>query len=263
MRLFLELSKRAFQRHLTYRTAAIAGLVTNTFFGLLRAALLIALYGQQTEVVGISLQGAITYTALTQGLIAYLSIFGWYELMESVNTGQVGADLLKPMNYFTFWLAKDLGRAGLNLLTRGVTMLLIYTFFFDIYFPSHGWQWLAVTVALILSWLISFAWQFLVNLTAFWSPNARGIGRFWFGLAWVLSGFIMPLRFYPDWFITLANLTPFPAMVNTLVEIYLGVLTGPALLQALLSQLGWAVGLIVVGQWVLRAGLRRLVIQGG
>jgi ABC-2 type transport system permease protein len=118
-------------------------------------------------------------------------------------------------------------------------------------------------VSLVLSWLVGFAWRFLVNLAAFWTPNAQGIGRFAFGMAWVLSGFIMPLRFYPDWFITLANFTPFPAMVNTVVEIYLGVLSGPQMVQALLTQLVWFFILTAVAQVVLKAGMRRLVIQGG
>ncbi len=73
----------------------------------------------------------------------------------------------------------------------------------------------------------------------------------------------MPLRFFPDWFVTLTRFTPFPAMVNTVVEIYLGVLSGPASLQALLEQALWMVILISLGQLALRAGVRRLVIQGG
>jgi ABC-2 type transport system permease protein len=93
MKLFFELSKRSFQRYLTYRAATIAGLITNIFFGLLRASVLIALYDARPEVAGISIQGAITYTGLTQAIIAYLAIFGWWDLMQSVNTGEVAADL--------------------------------------------------------------------------------------------------------------------------------------------------------------------------
>jgi len=52
-------------------------------------------------------------------------------------------------------------------------------------------------------------------------------------------------------------------MVNAFVEVYLSLTTGPALLQLLLGQLLWAIILTGVGQWVLRAGMRRLVIQGG
>ena len=78
-----------------------------------------------------------------------------------------------------------------------------------------------------------------------------------------MSGFFMPLRFFPDWFVTLCRLTPFPAMVNTIIEIYLGVVTGPAVLWALLGQLFWLVILVIAGNLTLRAGVRRLVIQGG
>jgi ABC-2 type transport system permease protein len=82
-------------------------------------------------------------------------------------------------------------------------------------------------------------------------------------MSWFLSGFLMPLRFLPAWFQQLANLTPFPSMINTVIEIYLGVLTGPAVYFALLAQLGWFVGLALLAQVILRAGMRTLVIQGG
>ena len=263
MHLFWAITKRSFQRHLTYRAATLAGLATNLFFGLLRAAVLIALYNARPEVAGITMQEAITYTGLTQAIIAYISIFGWYDLMQSVYDGDVAVDLLKPMNYFAFWLAQDVGRAVINLLLRGLTIMLIYALIFNLTWPTAPVQWLALVSALALALLVSFAWRFLVNLAAFWTPNARGIGRFAFGITWVLSGFYMPLRYFPDWFVTLCQLTPFPAMVNTVVEIYLGLLTGPALLYALLQQVLWLAILIIAGHWVLRAGLRRLVIQGG
>jgi len=263
MRLFWELTKRAFQRQLTYRAAMLAGLITNIFFGILRAAVLVALYGARREVVGMSVQDAVTYTALSQATIAYLSIFGWYDLMNSVNSGEVASDLLKPLNYLHFWLAQDLGRALVAFCLRGVTVMLFYALFFDLTVPQGVGQWAALTVALILSWFLSFGWRFLVNLAAFWTPNARGIGRLAFGLAWVLSGFFLPLRFFPGWFIMLCNFTPFPSMVNTIIEIYLGLLTGSALWQALAVQLLWAIALLVASQVVLRAGVRHLVVQGG
>lgn len=263
MRLFLELSKRSFQRHLTYRAATIAGLATNLFFGLLRAAVLVALYNERESLAGLSVDGAVTYTGITQAAAAYLSIFGWWHLMMSVESGQISSDLLKPMPYYAFWLAQDLGRAAVQLFLRGCPIILFYALIFDITYPTSLWQWLAFALAIIFSWIVSFSFNFLVNLAAFWTPNARGIGRFAFGFAWTLSGFFLPLRFFPDWFVNIANLTPFPSMVNTTVEIYLGVLTGPAMIQALLIQIFWGLVLIGLGQWVLQAGVRRLVIQGG
>jgi ABC-2 type transport system permease protein len=263
MRLFWELSKRSFQRYLTYRAATLAGLVTNLFFGLLRVALFLALYGERQQVAGLSVAGVITYTGLTQAMIAYLSLFHWYDLMDTVHSGEIAADLLKPMNLFTFWLAQDFGRAAVNLIFRGVAFMLAYELFFDLTYPSSPVQWLAVAIAVLLSWLVSFAWRFLINLAAFWTPNARGIGRFAFVLSWFFSGFLMPLRFFPDWVVQISALTPFPQMINTVVDVFLNDLPGPALVQALASQAFWAIGLIAVGQLLLRAGVRRLVILGG
>ena len=263
MRLFWELTHRSFRRHLTYRAAALAGLATNFFFGLLRVSVLLALYGQRQQVEGYTVADIITYTALTQAVIAYLSFFGWFDLMESVYTGDVAMDLLKPMSLFRFWLAQDLGRALVNLLLRGVTIMLLYGLMFDLAYPETAVQWLVLLWTMILSWLLSFCWRFLINLAAFWSPNARGAIRFGFILAWFFSGFLMPLRFLPDWVQRIAYLTPFPHTLNTVVEVYVGVLTGPELGRALLIQASWVLILALVIQWVLQTAVRRLVVLGG
>jgi ABC-2 type transport system permease protein len=263
LRLFWEITQRSYQRYLTYRAATVAGLVTNFFFGILRASILVALYGTQTQVEGISVNGVITYAALTQAVIGYLSLFNWYDLMITVYTGEVGSDLLKPMSYLGYWMARDLGRAAVQLVFRGFTVMAGYALLFDLTWPQGTGQWLALGVTLIFSWLLSFLWRFLINLASFWTPNARGVLRLFFVLSWFFSGFLMPLRFFPDWVIKLSYLTPFPEMLNTVVEVYLGVLKGPELLKALAFQLMWVLVLFLGAQFVLRAGVRRLVILGG
>lgn len=263
MQLFFALVKQSFQRHLTYRTATIVGFMTNLFFGLVRVALMTGLYQVQTSVSGITLEEAITFAGLTQGLIAYLNIFGSYEVMSSVYTGEIGSDLLKPVNYFIFWLAQDIGRAMVYLPLRGVTMMGAYAVLFGIILPDTAGQWFAFCISLVFGLLVSFSWRFLVNLSAFWTPYAVGVGRFAFGISWVMSGFFLPLRFYPDWFAYLCYLTPFPTSVNTVTEIYLGLLSGWAVWQGIGIQVLWVVILTVIAQILLKAGLRRLVILGG
>ncbi|MBN1147321.1 MAG: ABC-2 family transporter protein [Anaerolineales bacterium] len=263
MRLYLQLTKLAIHRQVAYRAATLAGLATNFFFGLLRAAVLVALFGARQQVEGIDIQGAITYTGISQAAIGYLALFSWYDLMNTIYTGQVGADLLKPVNYFGLWLAQDLGRALVNLLMRGLPIMLFYALVFDIAAPNNPLQWSACACAAALAWLVSFSWRFLVNLAAFWTPNAFGVSRIFFALSWFTSGFLMPLRFFPEWFQRLCYLTPFPHTINTVIEIYLGLHSGADLFQALLMQVIWILALFIAGQIVLRAGMRRLVIQGG
>jgi ABC-2 type transport system permease protein len=183
--------------------------------------------------------------------------------METVYTGEIATDLLKPMNFIAYWMARDLGRAVMQFIFRGLVLIAGYAFLFDLAYPQNFHQWLALGLAMIFSWILSFLWRFLINLAAFWTPQARGILRFFFTLSWFFSGFLMPIRFFPDWVIKLSYLTPFPHMLSTVIEIYLGVLQGPDLIQALAAQLSWIVALFLASQLALRAGVRRLVILGG
>ena len=65
MRLYFELAKKSFQRQVVYRTATLAGLITNLFFGVLRASILIAVFNAQTTpVANYSVQDTITYSGL-------------------------------------------------------------------------------------------------------------------------------------------------------------------------------------------------------
>ena len=56
---------------------------------------------------------------------------------------------------------------------------------------------------------------------------------------------------------------PFPSMMNTTVEVWLGVKTGAEVWTALAAQLGWALLLFGVAALVLSRGLRRLEVAGG
>jgi len=263
MTAFFATIRTSFRRQLTYRAANLSGLATNLMFAFFRAAVLIALFNEKNVVNGLSIQGAITFAGITQALIGYLSFFHWFDVMHSINEGQVGADLLKPMNYFTYWLGIDLGRALGSFLIRSLPLFLIFLFFYKITLPDSLLQWLVFLLSVVLSELVSFGWRFLVNLAAFWSPNALGIGRFAFGLSWIFSGFYMPLDLFPDWLANFSRLTPFGASVYLPIEIFINKLKAGDLLQAVLIQLFWVLFFIVIDHLVLSRGVRKLVIQGG
>ncbi len=224
---------------------------------------MVALYQGRPEIAGVGLRQATTYTGLVQAMIGFLSVFGWYDLMNNVYSGAIASDLLKPMSLYKFWLAQDAGRAAAQLLLRGFPLMAAYALFIGVIVPTTVIQWLAFIVSLIMAWMVSFSYRFLLNLTSFWSPNSLGISRFGYLLIWFLSGFMFPLRFFPAWFTSFCQLTPFPSMVNTINEVFLGMLDGPELLKSLLMQSLWLGILILLGQWVLSRGIRRLVVQGG
>jgi ABC-2 type transport system permease protein len=253
----------ALRRQLAYRAANLGGFATNLFFGALRAYVIIALFGARPSVAGYDLQAAVTFTGLTQALLSFVAILGWWDLMRTIRTGEVATDLARPADFFWYWAAQDLGRALGQLIWRGLPVMVVYALVFRIALPPTPLHALLLVPALALALFISFAWRFLVSLAAFWTRDAVGVGRFAWTLSMFCAGFVMPLAFFPDWAQRLMRLTPFPYMLTTPVEIYLGLRSGTALFGELALQALWCLVLYAVVRLVLSAGVRKVVIEGG
>jgi len=263
MRLYVELAKKSFQRQVAYRSATVAGFVTNLFFGALRAAVMIAVFGASARVAGYSLGDAITYTGITQALIGATALWGWYDMVRSIKSGEVASDLSKPFDYYTFWLAQDIGRGAYQLLARGVTIMIAYALIFGIETPTSIGQWALLGLSLAGGLLLSFAWRFLVSTTAFWATDALGFTRLAYFFVLFPSGFLVPIAFMPDWLQALCRATPFPSLIDTPVSIYLGHAQGLDALGLLLAQAVWIAVLIGLGRAAAERGRRKVTIQGG
>ena len=125
MRLYVEVAKRAFARHTTYRAANFAGLATNAFFGVLRTYLFIGLYAGRDIEAGWTLQDAIAFVWLGQALLMPIQLWVDSELAETIRSGDVVSDLSKPFDYYLFWLAKDAGRAVCHMIFRFAPTLAV------------------------------------------------------------------------------------------------------------------------------------------
>jgi ABC-2 type transport system permease protein len=261
--MYWAIARSAFQRQLSYRAANLAGLATNAFFGALRAYVLLALFGARPLVEGYSVRDAVTFTGLTQALLSFVALFPWFDVLRTIRTGEVATDLARPVDFYGYWWAQDAGRALAQVLLRGLPILLLYALLFDLVLPARLEQWLALPVSLALALSISFSWRFLYSLTAFWTQDAIGLARLGSMVATFFSGFLMPLAFFPDWLRTGMRFTPFPGMIYTPVEIYLGQVSGAALWAALATQLMWAGALYGLARVTAGLAVRKLVIQGG
>ena len=264
MRALFALAIVGFKRWSAYRAAAVAGAVTNSVFGLLRAAITVAAVGAAGgTIAGYSALDVATYTWLTQALIAPINVWVWGELAERVRTGDIAVDLARPVDLQLAWLAADLGRAAFVLLPRGLPPLAVGALTTGLALPSSGWSYLLGAVSVVLAVGISFAIRFAVNLSAFWLMDVRGVLTLHMVLSNILSGFIIPVAWFPSWLGAVAAATPFPSMLQTPVDILSGRVTGLAALQVVALQCFWLVVMLAIGRVVLTRATRRLVVQGG
>ncbi|MFC4947056.1 ABC transporter permease [Pseudonocardia sp. GCM10023141] len=255
-----QLAAAGFRRYAGYRQATLAGLTANTVFGLLRAAVLVAVLAQRGTVGGYDVSVAVTYVWLGQGLLGVVLMWGDMELSQRVRTGDIVIDLSRPWDLQTAMLATDLGRAGHGVLFRLLPPALVGAVFFPFRWPEQATTWLLFAVAAGLAVTVSFGIRFLLNASAFWMLDARGVVAVWGAAGGVLSGLVIPLSWFPGWAQAALAWTPFPSIMQNPIDVFTE--RGNAL--ALIGQQGfWAVALFVAGRLALAAGSRKLVVQGG
>ncbi len=258
-----EIARRGYARWAAYPAASLAGAFTNVVFGVLRTYVILALFAQRGDVNGYSASAAVTYVWLTQGMIMTTFIWGWNELAQRIRTGDIAVDLVRPVHPIRLGLAFDLGRAGYHLLYRGLPPLLVGALFFGIVLPPALLTWLAFSLSLALAVIVSYGFRLLYNIVAFWTMDGRGPAMVASLVGTLLSGFLVPVAFFPQWLAAIAHATPFPAMLQIPVDIFVGVATGPEILADLVVQLAWAAVLLAAARTLFAVGVRRLAVQGG
>lgn len=263
---FGALARSGFRRWSTYRQATIAGAFTNVVFGFLRCYVILAVAAATAGglAAGYDSTQLATYVWVGQGLISVVGMWGWTELADRIRTGEVAADLLRPIPPVVSYLAADLGRFGHAMLTRFVPPMVVGAIFFPLYVPHRAGTIPLFLLSVVLGTVVSFAGRFLVNATAYWLHDARGPITLWTLASGVLAGLYFPLRLLPDWAAVLTYAaTPFASMLQIPADV-LTERDGPGLQAGLVAvQAAWAVGLLLACVRVQKRAERKLVVQGG
>ncbi len=263
---YWQVARRSFQRYATYRGATAAGVFTNTLFGFMKVAVLLAVYRQAAgpggRIGAFDETDVVTFTFVSQGLLTTMGAYVGMQLAERIRSGDVVADLYRPLHFPGYWLAHDLGRAGYQLLARGLPPVLIGALVFTYRLPPDGRAAAAFALSLGLAALVSFAIRYLVILSGFWVVDVRGPWSLTGFVLMFFAGLIVPLNFFPAWLDRLARMTPFPALVQTPIEIFLGKAPGGAA-AALAYQAVWAAALLALAERVTRRAFRKVVVHGG
>jgi ABC-2 type transport system permease protein len=263
MRLYWEVARRGFRRYATYRGATFAGVFTNTVFGLLRAYVYLAVIHARPVVGGFDRTDLLTYTFVGQGLIMVVYLWGWDEVARRIRSGDIALDLAKPYHFIGYWLATDLGRAVYHAAARGITPFLLASLIFNLRVPTSPVVWGAFFMSAAMAVCVSFAQRMLTNLSAFWFFDHRGVDRIGAACWTFLSGFIVPITFFPTGLARVARVLPFAAMMQTPIEIFLGKRHGSHLVLALAGSVVWSIVLLGCVSFVLTRATRRVVVQGG
>jgi viologen exporter family transport system permease protein len=258
------LARSGFSRWAAYRQAALAGMFTNTVFGVIKLSVLLAIIDQTGgTVAGYDSDSLSTYVWVSQGLIAVVFLFTWNELSLRVRTGDISVDLTRPVDLQLSWLATDLGRATYSMGARALVPMVVGAALFGFHVPTDPTAVVLLVPSVVLAVVISFGCRFLVNLASFWVVEVRGLITFYVLAMNLLCGLVIPVQLFPTWMKVAAYATPFPWLLQAPCDLATGQAEGWRAAGTVAVQLAWSVVLLAAGRVVLARGTRKLEVQGG
>jgi ABC-2 type transport system permease protein len=261
---YWHVARRTFQRYTTYRAATFGGLFTNTVFAFLKAYILLAALRHRPEIGSLDAVDIVTFTFVGEGLAIVVGIFVDATLGGRIRTGDVVSDLYRPLHFTGYWLAEDFGRAGFQVLARGLPPVLLAMCLFTLRLPDDRATWIAFAASVVLATVVCFAFRFCVLLAGFWILDSRGPWQIANVTLAFFSGFVVPVSFFPPALERLAYLLPFPSMLQLPLELFIGEHQGLGpTLGVLGQQLFWAVTLLLIAELIVRRAFRRVVVHGG
>ncbi|HEX6685411.1 MAG TPA: ABC-2 family transporter protein [Candidatus Limnocylindrales bacterium] len=232
-------------------------------FGFLRTYVLLAV-ASGGIVAGYSGSQLVTYVWIGQGLLGVVMLWGWSDLADRIRSGDIVTDLLRPIHPVLNYLAADLGRAGYAMIFRFVPPMLVGALFFDLYLPVDAITYPLFLLSTLLAVVVCFACRYLVQASAYWLLDHRGVTMAWLFFSGMLGGLYFPIRFLPDWAAALIWFaTPGPSFLQAPMDVLIERDGLPVRFGMIAVQVIWAVVLIWLCRVVQRRAERKLVIQGG
>ncbi|HEV2879369.1 MAG TPA: ABC-2 family transporter protein [Candidatus Eremiobacteraceae bacterium] len=260
---YVEFAKRAFAREGTYRPQVFTHIGSVLLRVFLLSTLWTALYRNNGAQAGISLSAMITYATFALLLDLIYGVNGAYIIREKIREGSIAIDLMRPISVPLYVFADTVGQTSFAAL-QIIPALLLSLFLVHLNLPSSPVALLAFIASVALGFVVNFFLDLMMATITFWTMEIFGVQLMVQFISSLLSGSLVPLYFFPAGLLQqLAFASPFAAIYNAPLSIYIGKVAGPQIMTTLGFQVMWAVifGVFAFALW--RVGERRVVIQGG
>ena len=113
MKKYIAFFRLRFSMGLQYRSAALAGMATQFFWGTMEILMFRAFYRADPGAFPMTLEATCSYVWLQQ---AFLALFmAWVmenEIFDSILNGNVAYELCRPVNIYNMWFSRNSAKSG-------------------------------------------------------------------------------------------------------------------------------------------------------
>lgn len=223
----------------------------------------ISIIPPQTELFGYNHSLILTYVLGASFVVSIVLSSRSHEVGDHINRGDLSTFLMRPINYFMFWFARDMGDKALNILFSFTELTLFFLILRPpIFIQTEPLYIISFFLALFLALILYFLINLLIGFLGFWSPETWAPRFILFILINFFAGSLFPLDILPKGIFTVFQLSPFPYLLYFPVKIYLGQQTLQGLFFGFLMASLWIVGIYFILKSVWIRGLRIYTAYG-
>lgn len=267
MKKYISFFKIRFSMGLQYRTAALAGIVTQFAWGFMEIMIFKAFYEADAAAFPMSLSATASYLWLQQAFLAFFA--AWMmenEIFDSVVNGNIAYELCRPIRIYNMWFARSLANRVSRAVLRCFPILFVAAFIpapYGIAAPASLGHFVIFLITLILGLLVTIAFCMLVYGLTFFTISPQGLRMVFVSLVEFFAGAVIPIPFFPEKMQKVLELLPFASMQNVALRIYSGSMTNAQMQRTIGIQIFWLVALILGGSFLCRFAEKKVTVQGG
>lgn len=251
MKKYLTFFRLRFATGVQYRMASIMALTTQLIWGLMECLAFRAIAQASGGQMKMEYQAIVSYIWLKE---AFLALFNTWaadnELFTMIRNGDIAYELCRPVSVYSMWFARITGGRCSEALLRCVPVLCCAFLMPSSYrmgLPVSVGAFFLFLLTMLLGMGVTIAFCMVVYMLCFFTIAPQGWRMVLTGAVDLLSGNLIPLPFFPQRYLRLAELLPFAYMQNVPFRIYCGDLTGEAVLPMIGKQIFWLLTLILAG----------------
>lgn len=267
LRKYVAFLKIHFLARLQYRSAALSGIVTQVFWGMMYILLYNASYASRPEMAPMTVDQTSSYIWIQQAFLIFFNLWTFdNKVFQDIRSGDIAYDLVRPLNVYGVWFIKNIALRLGHVVLRSIPILILGAFLpppFHLILPQNLLQTIGFVVVLSGGFVLTVSMMMLIYISAFYVTEVRGVLMFSFHIYALFAGQIVPLPFFPDAFRKIAELLPFGATADLVGRVYNGHINAVELLQRIGIQLFWIIVLIWLGVRLTNRAMKRVEVLGG
>lgn len=266
MRVYLSYFKLRIITFMQYRSAAIAGLTTQFFWGIMLIFIYTTLYKNGGN-ASMSLTEVVCYIWLHQAFFALLAVrTNDQEIKDMIRSGGVAYEIIRPYNLYYWWYIKVLAKRISGGMLRFFPVIIFASLLPEPYglsLPASIANFGLFLISLILGILLVSAINMLVHTIGFFTYNEEGFSSMLNSVMELLSGEYIPVALLPLFIQRGTYFLPFRLILDLPFRLYsnnIGLIEG---IQSIGLQIVWIIVLILIGNQIVKESLKRVFVQGG